>query len=182
MAVINRVLEPELVITAPEPHGAALAYATRCRSTLGVLAQLFAEARERVIFASPFVQPHVLLGDGALAMALGSALGRKVTVDILIGRDLLNRPEFRDFVRRHATQIRIFDPTFPSFDVTALGSYAKFCIRDGEAAYIGSANLTGPGLHEHFEMGVLVYGKIAAAMQDFWDFAVRNGLFVEIRA
>jgi hypothetical protein len=137
-------LAPELVITAPEPHAAALAYATRCRGTLGVLSQLFAEARNRVIFASPFVQPEMLLGKGPLAMALHSALGRNVLVDFLIRPELLERAEFMAFARMNAPRMRLFDPAFPNFQATALGSHAKFCIRDGEAAYVGSANLTGP--------------------------------------
>lgn len=173
---------PQLVITAPEPHAAALAYATRCRATLGVLSQLFAEARSRVIFASPFVQPDMLLGTGPLAMSLRSALDRNVSVDFLINPELLDRMEFRGFARSHAERLRLFDPAFPNFQATALGSHAKFCIRDGEAAYVGSANLTGPGLREHFEMGVLVHGNIANSMREFWDFSVRSGLFVQLNA
>ena len=68
-------------------------------------------------------------------------------------------------------------PEFPEFDVTELGSHAKFCISDNTAAYVGSANLTKPGLGEHFELGVLVRGQAALDMRRFWDFAVHYKLF-----
>jgi len=51
-------------------------------------------------------------------------------------------------------------------------------VADGESAYIGSANLTGPGLSGQLELGVLVHGEIARQIEQFWDYAVENGLFV----
>jgi hypothetical protein len=41
----------------------------------------------------------------------------------------------------------------------------------------GSANLTDPGLSKHFELGVLVRGRVAASMRAFWKFAVHYHLF-----
>ena len=82
-------------------------------------------------------------------------------------------------MQAHAANVRLFLPSFSQFDASQLGSHAKFCIRDGEQAYVGSANLTGPGLHQHFEMGVLLTGPVAAAMQDFWNYAVRHRIFTE---
>lgn len=168
----------ELVITAPEPHAAALTYATRCRSTFGVLVQLFADATHHVVIASPFMQSAAVAGTGALALAVQSALERGIRLDILSTQKNLSDARLRVMVEAHAANVRLFVPWFPGFDASPLGSHAKFCIRDGEAAYIGSANLTGPGLHQHFEMGLLVSGRVAAAMQDFWDFATKHNLFV----
>ena len=46
----------DLVITAPEEFGAALAHATGCRTTVGVLMQLVSQASRRIMIAAPFVQ------------------------------------------------------------------------------------------------------------------------------
>jgi phosphatidylserine/phosphatidylglycerophosphate/cardiolipin synthase-like enzyme len=73
--------------------------------------------------------------------------------------------------------LRLYYPEFPQFDVSELGSHAKFCISDDTAAYVGSANLTKPGLGEHFELGVLVRGQAALAMRSFWNFAIHHKLF-----
>jgi len=169
----------ELVITAPEPHAAALTYVTRCRSTFGVLVQLFADATHHVVIASPFMQSAAVTGTGALALAVRSSLERGVRLDILSTQKNLADAGLRAMIEPHTANIRLFVPSFPGFNPSELGSHAKFCIRDGEAAYIGSANVTGPGLHQHFEMGLLVSGPVAAAMQDFWDFATKYNLFVQ---
>ena len=39
----------EFVITVPEPFGAELAYKTRARTTLGVLTQRIAGARQKIV-------------------------------------------------------------------------------------------------------------------------------------
>jgi hypothetical protein len=48
------------------------------------------------------------------------------------------------------------------------------------AAYIGSANLTGPGLAGHIELGVLVRGAVAKQVEEFWILCHQLGLFVEV--
>jgi phosphatidylserine/phosphatidylglycerophosphate/cardiolipin synthase-like enzyme len=173
-------IEPELVITAPEPYAASLAYATRCRSTLGVLVQLFAEAEKNVAIAAPFVEAHAVFDIGALAAAIRSALARGVSVEFLSTRPNIEAPRIRQFARSFPDLIKLYHPAFPQFQVSQLGSHAKFCVSDATAAYVGSANLTGPGLNQHFEMGVLVRGRPAAAIRDFWTFAVRYKLFAEL--
>lgn len=170
----------ELVITAPEPHAAALAYATRCRSTFGVLVQLFADAKRHMVIASPFMQAATISGTGALAAAVRGALQRGVSLDILSTQQNLDDAQLRQIAEADTAHVRLFLPSFPQFDASQLGSHAKFCIRDGEQAYVGSANLTGPGLHQHFEMGLLVSGPVAAAMQDFWNFAIKHSLFTQV--
>ena len=59
-------------------------------------------------------------------------------------------------------------------------SHAKFCVSDGVAAYIGSANLTGPGLAGHIELGVLVRGPVARQVEELWLLCNQLGLFVEV--
>jgi hypothetical protein len=47
--------------------------------------------------------------------------------------------------------------------------HAKFIISDGEIAYLGSANLTGRSLSRNVETGVLMRGKGARVLQNFFD-------------
>ena len=179
----------ELVITAPGPYSSELAYATRARITLGVLTQLFAESRQRVVIAAPFVQTQPLFELGVLAEAIRAALSRGVCIEIMSTRSNLDLPPLQTFAKSHGQQVRLFYPAFPYADISKLGSHAKFCIRDEEAAYVGSANLTVPGVgdggfvshqsRQHFEMGVLVRGDVAAQLYQLWVYTVRYGIFEE---
>ena len=174
------IQEPELVITAPEPYAESLAYATRCRSTVGVLVQLFAEAERNVVIAAPFVDANAIFDMGVLSAAIKAALSRGISVDFLSTKPNVEAPRVRRFAESFQGQVKLYHPVFPQFQVSQLGSHAKFCISDATAAYVGSANLTGPGLNQHFEMGLLVRGRPAAAIRDFWLFAVRYKLFAEL--
>ncbi len=128
------------------------------------------------------MQAATISGSGALALAVRGALQRGVSLDILSTQHNLDDAQLREIAAAHATKVRLFLPSFPQFDASQLGSHAKFCIRDGEQDSVGSANLTGPGLHQHFEMGLLVSGPAAAAMQDFWNFAIKHNLFTRVAA
>ena len=75
--------------------------------------------------------------------------------------------------------LRLFRPAANIADEERLGSHAKFCVADRQSAYIGSANLTGPGLSEHLEMGLLVRGVIAKQIEEMWHYSVEVGLFLE---
>jgi phosphatidylserine/phosphatidylglycerophosphate/cardiolipin synthase-like enzyme len=177
-----RNFEPQvqLVITAPEPYGAALAYRMRCRMTLGVLTQLLAQAKKYVVIAAPFMQAGYGLSRGALADALRAALQRGVNIDVVsTGRSLqtLDMDSLRKDVRGN---LRLFQPKANITDEYRLGSHAKFCIADGERAYVGSANLTGPGLSEHLEMGLLVQGDVAQQIDEFWRYSVEIEMFVSV--
>lgn len=166
----------EIVITAPAPHASALAYATRSRATLGVLVELFVDAERSVVIAAPFIQPDVF-DNGVLGAAMTAALERKVEVNLLTTRANLDNARIKSLFLRFGPLLRLYYPDFPDFEKTELGSHAKFCLSDDIAAYIGSANLTKPGLGAHFELGVLVRGKAAAEMRAFWNFAVHHSLF-----
>lgn len=176
----------ELVISAPEPYAAPLAYATRARTTLGVLTQLVAEADAHLVLSAPFVQARELLEHGILAEAIDSALGRGIHVELMTTKANLANAAFRDLVSKHRDRVRLYYPAFPDAEVSYLGSHAKFCIRDTSAAYIGSANLTAPALGlptsarkspYHFEMGVLVRGDAAKQVHLFWRYMVQLSLF-----
>jgi phosphatidylserine/phosphatidylglycerophosphate/cardiolipin synthase-like enzyme len=60
---------------------------------------------------------------------------------------------------RGLSKLTLFRPAANVIDEERLGSHAKFCVADGESAYVGSANLTGPGLAGQLEMGLLVHGE-----------------------
>lgn len=135
----------ELVITAPEPYGAELAYKTRARLTLGVLTQLVAQAKQSLVIASPFIQSGKGLDFGPLADAMQGALKRGILVDIVSTGGGLKALPMEEFQATNG-RIRLFRPLPNMEDERRLGSHAKFCITDRQHAYVGSANLTGPGL------------------------------------
>jgi len=181
--MFNNNTEPpvELVITAPEPYGLALAYTMRCRTTLGVLTMLMAQAKRNVVIAAPFLQVGHGLSDGPLAIALRAALQRGVNVDVVSTKQGLLTLDTLYSQQSTLGKLRLYQHQTNMEDEQRLGSHAKFCIADGEQAYVGSANLTGPGLSEHFEMGLLVRGKVAQQIEDFWVHAVQIGLFLPMR-
>jgi phosphatidylserine/phosphatidylglycerophosphate/cardiolipin synthase-like enzyme len=74
--------------------------------------------------------------------------------------------------------VRFYRPHQNVMDEQRLGSHAKFCVADGKSAYVGSANLTAPGLSDQIEMGLLVHGEVAHQIEAFWIHAIDIGLFV----
>jgi len=177
---LNKLIEPtvELVITAPEPFAGPLAYRTRCRTTIGVLTQLIAEAERHVIIAAPFMQSGYGLSSGTLADALRSALHRGADVDVLSTAQSLKTIHQTNLAQDSIGRLRFFQPAAHLADDQQLGSHAKFCVADSQLAYVGSANLTGRGLSGQMEMGVLIRGSVARQIEQFWDCAVELGLFV----
>lgn len=170
----------QLVITPPGIFGAAFAERFQFRMTLGVLTQLLVEARRLVIITAPFLQSGYGLSGGSIASAAQAALKRGVNVNIMsTGRGLGNID--RAWLTQQARgTLRLFRPAANVEDEERLGSHAKFCVSDGQSAYIGSANLTGPGLSEHLEIGLLVRGQIAKQIEEMWRYSVEIGLFLEI--
>lgn len=168
----------ELVMTVPEPHGALLAYQTRCRTTLGVLVQLLAQAKRRVIIGAPFIQSNQTLVYGVIADAVQSAMLHGVRVDILSTGPSLEAVERDRQLQETPGRLQLYRPSAKLTNEQKLGSHAKFCVADGDSAYVGSANLTGPGLLGQLELGLLVHGEIALQIEQFWDYAVEIGLFV----
>jgi len=170
----------ELVITAPEPYGTFLAYQSRSRTTLGVLSQLLAQATRRVIISAPFIQPGHGLGDGVLANAVQAAIGRGVNIDVLSTGVSLQAIDRNRFLQGSAGKLKLYRPAANITDEQRLGSHAKFCVADGYSAYVGSANLTGPGLSGQLEMGLLVHGEIAHQIEQFWTYLIDVGIFVPV--
>jgi phosphatidylserine/phosphatidylglycerophosphate/cardiolipin synthase-like enzyme len=143
-----------------------------------VLTQLLAQSKERVVISAPFLQQGYGLSSGPMATALHAALKRGVTVDVVSTRRSLDTLNV-DALRQEAQgRLRLFCPAANVTDETRLGSHAKFCVVDGQRAYVGSANLTGPGLSEHLEIGLLVQGKVAEQIEDLWLYSLEIGIFV----
>lgn len=175
--------QAQLVITAPEKHGVDLAEETKCRTTRGVITQLFAQAEKKVVISAPFLQTGTGLSGGSLKTSLDSALGRGVDVDVVSTRrglktlsDFPSPPSSGQYVK--LGRLRLFCPEGEDEQKKRLGSHAKFCISDSKSAYIGSANLTSPGLEGNLEIGVMVKGEVAEQLQRFWRHALEIGLFV----
>jgi phosphatidylserine/phosphatidylglycerophosphate/cardiolipin synthase-like enzyme len=156
-----------LVITAPEPFGAQLAYVAAARMTLGVLTELAVTARRCLVLAAPYLGEDVF-DSGVLAAAIHAALDRGVLVELATtGQQVQNlAPALAR--RRGDGRLILYRPAANIASEDRLGSHAKFCISDGAAAYLGSANFTGPGLGGHLEMGVLLRGDLAAKIAAFW--------------
>lgn len=176
----DTALNAEFVITAPESYGAELAYRARARTTIGVLTQLIAQAERSLVIAAPFIQSGEGMDTSPLADALRAALQRGVNVDVVStggGLQAVGAEELRRTVRG---RLRLFQPRANLEDKRRLGSHAKFCLADDRHAYIGSANLTGPGLSTNLEMGVLVHGELARQISEFWKYLHEVGFFVEV--
>jgi phosphatidylserine/phosphatidylglycerophosphate/cardiolipin synthase-like enzyme len=173
-------LGTEFVITVPEPYGAELAYRARARTTLGVLTQLIAQAERNLVIAAPFVQSGEGMNVGPLADALRVTLQRGVNVDVVSTGGGLQAVDAEELCRTARGRLRFFQPRANVEDERRLGSHAKFCLADDRHAYVGSANLTGPGLSANLEMGVLVHGELAQQIAQVWEFLLQVGFFVEV--
>lgn len=169
----------ELVITAPEEYANALAIRSRARLTLGVLTQIVAGSSHFVLLAAPFIQQENSLVSGPLYEALRSAIKRGVNITIVSTGAGLEALNCVDLVKGAKGQLRLFQPRANFDDPRQLGSHAKLCIADGSHAYVGSANLTLPGLTENLEMGLLVHGDLAKQITEFWQFLLQTNFFVE---
>lgn len=168
----------DLVITGPEALTAELAYKTGCRTTIGVITQLFAQSHKHVIVSVPYMQPGYGLVAGPIHDALISALARGVRVDVISNSKSLQI--LRNVCGPPAAypELHFFRPRANIENERRIGSHAKICIADGQSAYIGSANLTGPGLSDQIEMGLLVSGDAARRLENFCFYCIESGLFL----
>lgn len=172
--------QAQLVITVPAPFAADLAYRARARMTVGVLTLLIAQAQREIVIAAPFLQADQGLSRPPLSDALEAALVRGVHIYIASTGAALQTIKISSKSEHYRAQIHLYQPQTNIDDAHRLGSHAKFCIADGEQAYIGSANLTRPGLGEHLELGVLVEGALAQQVQSFWKHLLDIGFFVPV--
>lgn len=171
--------EVEIVLTVPEPFGAQLVSKFGARTTLGVLTELLASAQGHVVIASPFIQGTEGLVAGPLGMALIAALKRRVRVDVISTGASLATLDLRSLRDIAGPRFRSFRPYNNIVDPRMLGLHAKFCLCDGEHAYIGSANITQKGISENFEIGVLLHGKLVQRLLDIVHTLIDSGYLVE---
>lgn len=170
----------QLVMTVPDQHNARLVYQFGCRTTLGVLVQLIAQAQHRIIISAPYIQTNHDNINNIIFDALRSALLRGVSVDFLSTKSCLESIKRDQLLPDTYSRLRLFQSSANINNDQMLGSHAKFCVADGNSAYVGSANLTGPGLDSQFELGLLTHGQAAYQIEQFWDYAINLGLFVGI--
>ena len=168
----------QLVITVPAPYGADLAYRARMRITIGVLTQLIAQSQHELVIAAPFLQRDQGLNRPPLSDALDAALARHVHIHIASTGTSLQHLKIGSDLDKYKSQIHFYQPQANIDNPEELGSHAKFCLADGELAYIGSANLTQPGLGRHLELGILVEGSVAHQVYAFWRYLLQIGVFV----
>lgn len=102
--------EVEVVITVPEPLGAQLTSRFGVRTTLGVLTELLASARQHVVIAAPFIQGAEGLHAGPLGMALIAALKRGVRVDLISTGASLAGLDLRSLRDIAGARFRSFQP------------------------------------------------------------------------
>lgn len=168
----------ELVLTLPQSLGPEMAYLARARTTLGALTQMVAQAQHELVMAAPYIKGDIF-GQGILQNALQYAVEkRQVELSIVTTGESLDSFTNIAWIRANRARTHFFRPQTNVDVEQRLGSHAKFCIADGQIAYIGSANLTFLGLHQHLEMGVLLYGELAKQVSDFWRLLVINEFFV----
>lgn len=167
--------EAEFVITVPQSLGAVFAYHAKARLTLGVLVQMVAKAQQEIVISSPYMQSEQIFGRSDLAFALESAINRGVRLKIMSTGENLQLIRSLDWVVSNQTNIEFYQPQTNIERPEYLGSHAKFCLVDKSSAYIGSANFTYLGLHQHLEMGIVVYGEIAERIAEFWHLLVQQG-------
>lgn len=170
----------ELVITPPEQYGAHLTHLACARTTLGVLTQLIAGAKIHIVIVSPFLQASEGLGASPLADAIKYALRRGVLLDVISTRMGIDIFKTGWSALLGNGNIRLFQPKPNIDDERLLGSHAKVLIVDRKHAYIGSANLTRPGLTDNLEMGVLVHGYIAIQAASFWEYLANIKFLIEV--
>jgi phosphatidylserine/phosphatidylglycerophosphate/cardiolipin synthase-like enzyme len=173
----------DLVITAPDPIGNRVRERLGCRSTLGVLTQLLARSRQEIILAAPFLHAEQgVIGAANLFDAVAAALQRGVRVDLFSSGDALGAVIASGLLATVPSRLRLYQPRANATDPRAIGSHAKVCICDGSLAYVGSANVTGPGLTANFEIGLLVEGEVAAQIRQVWAYMVEEGFFLQVYA
>ena len=168
----------EIVLTLPQSLGPEMAYLARARTTLGALTQMIAQARLELVMAAPYIKGEIF-DQGILQSALQHAVEKRhVELSIVTTGESLDSFSNILWIASNRARVHFFRPK-SNVDVKHLGSHAKFCIADGQTAYIGSANLTFLGLNQQLEMGVLLHGELAKQVSDFWRLLVVNEFFIK---
>jgi len=165
--IVANTHEVRMVVTSPGKYGTHFARKLGARTTHGVLVELVTKARSSILLAAPFIYFGQAIVAGSLLDALRYALQRNVTVQFVSTRDSLAALETRFPQLAQDPRVRLLVPQADP-ETSSLGSHAKVLLSDSTAAYIGSANLTDPGLAGHLEIGVLLGGPPVHQLAAFW--------------
>lgn len=144
----------DLVVTLPP--GARFPQGLE-RSTGETLLHLITGATGSVRLIAPFIDQQ---GLGFLSDALAGATNRGARVEILLPTRSTHAPDaLGELVSYIEEQGRADSLEVATFRTDAPWAHLKVLTVDGAKAYVGSANVTGPGLvGANLEMGVLVRG------------------------
>lgn len=169
-----------LVLTYPGLDGGVLAAQLDARTTHGTLIELVATANRSLLIASPYLFLARGLEKGVFVNALEAAIERGVTVDLITSRESARQlgAPFALLAARRA--ITVLLPA-PNAGVSALAYHAKVIVADENAAYVGSANLTTPGIQEQVELGVRLQGKIVDRISRFYRYMIEIGYLVHLK-
>lgn len=129
-------------------------------------------SQARMVFGLLHTLSHLCVRQAALLCGLD----RTSLSEYMLPRALT----FAIYCNHRSGATSFFNPKANMTDEQRLGSHAKFCVADGQWAYVGSTNLTGPGLSKHLEMGLLVQGNVARQIEDFWRYSVEIELFIPV--
>jgi phosphatidylserine/phosphatidylglycerophosphate/cardiolipin synthase-like enzyme len=138
------------------------------RGTAETLTGLINGARRKIRIAAPFVDD---VGVGYLVGPLAAATARGVSIELIVSgaSEWLDRAlgALQDGMAREGdwsrvAVLKVTDPLpWPHLKVVTV---------DGVAAYVGSANITGPGLAgRNLELGVLVRGQQVSTIERTLD-------------
>lgn len=153
------------------------------RSIYGAINELFCDASESMYVLNPFFDKRAI---NLMKDMFVNALTKGVNVNLIVRelvtmdrnsfesvrdllelikeRDSLDKFKLYEFVKRKSD----------NFSVT--GFHAKLIVIDGgRKAYIGSANLTGYGLLENMELGVLIEGPKAEVFYKLLRGLIKHG-------
>jgi phosphatidylserine/phosphatidylglycerophosphate/cardiolipin synthase-like enzyme len=139
-------------------------------------ASLIEGASHRLTLVAPYLEPK---GMGRLHSALVEALYRRVDVSILAHEtDSLSSlaSASLDELRRASVQVGGRLTVYSAAAVPAVLLHLKVVVADGVRATLGSANLTGKGLGENVEAGVLLGAHAAAEIERVVAAVVSQGL------
>ncbi len=175
LSINDPILEdcPRLVWTLPPEHPEAEVLGT---SYTKAILEVIKSAEEDLLMTSPFLQEH---GVASLMESLIKALGRGVKLifltheaDNIASSQSIAVDELRREAERLGRSFIVYTAT------TSVGSmlHAKLVVADGRKMVLGSANLTGPGLRQNIEAGVVLGEREASKIKMIIDGLITGGL------
>lgn len=130
----------------------------------GYLAQVVDCAREHIWIVSPFLTRDAFK---ILNHQLHEAISRGVVVEIVTDMAGMKEEALCDLIKVVSSDLGNPSPQalkwYVPSGVQSL-MHAKLLVADKNVGYLGSANLTGYGLREHFEIGTEILGERAISL------------------